>query len=271
MGRPGSGLTHVKGGFNVSNIISMDGKRGRFKSGGRWAPLKNVTMTAKAVERAMNRSPNLPGIVALCGPSGWGKSMCASYCANQFEGVYVECRSFFTKKTFALAILKEMGIRPARTLAEMMDQAAEQLDLSQRPLIIDEMDHMVDRNAIEIVRDLHEMSRTTMLLIGEEQFPRKLLQSSERLYNRVLVWQLAQPCSREDSRSLAEFYVPGVDIDIDLLDRVREVSRGVARTVCVNLDGIRNHCQEEGLKKINLSAWGKRELYSTDAPARRPT
>jgi len=254
----------------MSNIVSMDGKRGEFKKDGRWAPLKNVTLTAKAVERALNRSANLPGIVALCGPSGWGKSMAASYCANKFEGVYVECRSYFTKKAFVLAILKEMGIRPSRTLAEMMEQVAEQLDLSQRPLIIDEMDHLVDRNAIEIVRDLHEMSRTTMLLVGEERFPHKLKARSERFYNRVLVWALAQPCSREDARSLAEFYCPGIDIDVDLLDRVREIARGAVRTVCVDLDGIRNHCQEEGLKKINLAAWGKRELYSGEAPPRRP-
>jgi vacuolar-type H+-ATPase catalytic subunit A/Vma1 len=131
------------------------------------------------------------------------------------------------------------------------------------------MDHLVDRNIIELVRDLHEMSRTTMLLVGEEHFPRKLAQRSERFYNRVLVWVLAQACSREDARSLAEFYVAGVDVEAELLERVREVSRGVVRTVCVNLDAIRAHCQEAGLKRIGLNAWGKRDLYSTEAP-RRP-
>lgn len=269
MGRPGL-VTHVKGGFNVSNIVSMDGKRGEFKVGGRWAPLKNVTLTAKAVERALHRSPNLPGLVVLYGPSGWGKSMAASYCANRFEGVYVECRKHFTCKTMLLAILREMGIRPARTISEMMDQVAEQLDLSQRPLILDEGDRLVERNLIEHVRDLHEMTRTTILIVGEEQFPRKLRAISERTDNRVLVWTPAQPCSREDVRSLADFYCSGVDIDIDLLDRVREASRGTARRICVNLDAIRAHCQEAGLKKIGLDAWGKRELYSGDAPVRRP-
>ncbi len=251
------------------NIISMDVKRGEFKGGGRWAALKNVTLTMKAVERAMKRSPNLPGIVVLHGPSGWGKSMAAAYCANRFEGVYVECRSYFTKKTFAQSILKEMGLRAGRTISEMMEQIAEQLDLSGRPLILDEMDHLVDRNMIEIVRDLHEMSRSTLLLIGEEQFPRKLLRRSERFHNRVLEWVQAQPASREDCRSLAEFYCT-LPIADDLLEHFRERCRGVTRYICVNLDRAREAGQTGALKKIDLAAWGKREVYSGDAPARRP-
>jgi len=240
------------------------------KREGRWAPLKNVLLASRALERALKREPNLPGIVVLYGPSGWGKSMAASYCANKHEGIYIECRSYFTRKTFVESILHEMGIRPGRTVAEMMEQVAEQLDRSNRPLIIDEMDHLVDRNVLEIVRDLHEMSRCTMLLIGEELFPKKLKRRSERFHNRVLVWQPALPASREDVHQLAGFYCPGVAIAEDLLDFIRKNSANVARVVCVNLDAVREYCQKEGLKKIDLDAWGKRSLYTGDAPAREP-
>lgn len=254
----------------MGNVVSMENKAGPINPGGRWAPLQNVILCSRALERALNREPNLPGIVSFSGPSGWGKSMAASYCANKHDGFYVECRSYFTKKTFVEAILKEMGIKAGRTVGVMMEQAAEQLDLSQRPLIIDEGDHIVDRNAIEILRDLHEMARTTILLIGEEQFPRKLLKW-ERFHNRVLVWELAQPANADDARKLAAFYCPGIEVAQDLLDRVREVSRGGARRICVNLDAIRDYCQKQGHRKIDLEAWGKRPLYSGDAPPRRPS
>ena len=261
-----------------NNVVSMEGKRSEFKGAGRWAPLKNVSLCARALERALNRASNLPGIVALYGPSGWGKSMAASYCSNKYDGIYVECRSYFTKKTFVESILKEMGIRPGRTIAEMMAQAAEQLDLSRRPLIIDEMDHLVDRNMIEIVRDLFEMSRSTMLLIGEEQFPRKLLRRSERFHNRVLVWAQAQPASREDCRALAHFYcqvergesITPIPVADDLLDHFRARCRGVTRYICVNLDHARDVAQTEGWKSIDLATWGKREVYSGDPPPREP-
>jgi len=240
------------------------------KREGRWAPLKNVLLASRALERALKREPNLPGIVVLYGPSGWGKSMAASYCANKHEGIYIECRSYFTRRTFVESILREMGIKAGRTVAEMMEQVAEQLDLSNRPLIIDEMDHLVDRNVLEIVRDLHEMSRCTMLLIGEELFPKKLKRRSERFHNRVLVWQPALPASREDVHLLAGFYCPGVAIAEDLLEFIRKNSANVVRVVCVNLDAVREYCQKEGLKKIDLEAWGKRSLYTGDAPAREP-
>lgn len=242
---------------------------------GRWAPLKNVSLCSRAVERALKRDPNLPGIVVHYGPSGFGKSMAASYCANRHEGVYVECRSYFTRTTFVEAILKEMGIRPGRTIADMMEQAAEQLDLSNRPLIIDEIDHLVDGRVLEIVRDLHEMARCTMLLIGEEMFPKKLKRRSERFHNRVLMWVPAQPASREDAGELARYYVvdrEGKPIDVadDLLDHIRKDSASVARVICANLAAVREHCLTKGLKKIDLDTWGKRSLYTGDAPTREP-
>lgn len=259
----------------MSNIISMAGQRGEFKAGGRWAPTANVSLAAAALEQALHRSANLPGMVVLYGPSGGGKSMAASYCANKFEGVYVECRSYFTRKTFVEAILKEMGVKADRTLAEMMEQAAEQLDLSQRPLIIDEMDHLVDKNAIEIVRDLHEMCHATMLLIGEDQFPGKLLRRSERFHNRVLHWLRAQPTSIADCRQLARFYVRGAEnkeiaVADDLQQVLLKASGALARRVCVNLEKVRQHCAKQGLKQIDLETWGKRPFYTGEAPRRRP-
>jgi hypothetical protein len=251
------------------NVVSIGHSAPGGKREGRWVPLKNVTLTAKAVEHALNRSPNLPGIVALVGPSGYGKSMASSYCANKFDGFYVVCRSYFTKKSFLETILKEMGIKAGRTIAEMMEQIATQLDLSQRPLMLDEMDHLVDRNMIEIVRDLHEMSRCTLLLVGEEQFPRKLLRRSERFHNRILEWVMAQPSSRDDCRDLAGFYCP-ISVADDLLDAFRERTRGVARYICTNIDTARRLGQSQGLQRIDLAAWGKREIYCGDMPARRP-
>lgn len=252
----------------MGTVAIMDTKNHPVNPGGRWAGLQNVMLCSRIMERAINREPNLPGIVAFTGPSGYGKSMAASYCANKFNGFYVECRSYFTRKSFAEAILTEMGIRPARTLAGMMNQAAEQLDLSQRPLIIDEGDYLVDNKTINLLRDLHEAGRTSILLIGEENMPRNLLRL-ERFHNRVLVWELAQPSNNDDTRKLAAHYCPGIEVDADLLNRVREVSRGVARRICVNLDMIRDHCQKHGLRKIDLDGWGKRALYSGDAPQRR--
>ncbi len=253
----------------MGTLVSMDKNATTINAGGRWAPLTNLALAARALERAMNRSSNLPGLVVLYGYSGLGKSHALSYCANLHECFYVECQEYFNRKLLALAILREMGVKPGRTIGEMMEQASQQLELSQRALILDNADYLVDKKLIDTVLALHEMARATIMLAGEEQFPRKLL-AWERAHRRVLVWQLAQPASAGDAQKLVEFYVPGVDVAKDLLDRVCEKSRNVPGRICVNLDTIRDHCQKNGLKKIDLDAWGKRELYSGDAPVRRP-
>ena len=74
-----------------------------------FVPLRNVMACAKVMEHLVNRAPNLPGMGVFAGPSGYGKSCAASYCANKFNAYYIECRSYFTKKSLLLSILDEMG------------------------------------------------------------------------------------------------------------------------------------------------------------------
>lgn len=237
-------------------------------NGGIWAPISNVALASGVLTRLQNRSPNLPGIASVYGPSGYGKSMAAAYCTNKANGAYIECRSFFTKKTFMEALCKEMGLRPGRTIGESFDVIVAELQLSQRPLIVDEVDHIAETKIIEILRDIHEAARCAILLIGEEGLPRKL-QRAERFHNRVLIWQPAAPANESDVRQLAKFYCPNVDIADDLLRSIAERSRHVVRRICVNLDMVRDIASREGREKIKLSDWDKREFYTGEAPSRR--
>ena len=233
-----------------------------------FVPLRNVMACAKVMEHLVNRAPNLPGMGVFAGPSGYGKSCAASYCANKFNAYYIECRSYFTKKSLLLSILDEMGVRPGKTIYEMVAQIAEQLALSRRPLIVDEMDHIVDRNLVELVRDLYESSDATILMIGEERFPQKL-KRWERFHNRVLDWTLAEPADLTDAGKLARLYSPDVEIGPELLAEILKRSRGVARRVCVNVEQARQHAKSLGAKSIDLKAWGSRPFYTGEAPARR--
>ncbi|MAP35673.1 MAG: DNA transposition protein [Halomonas sp.] len=232
------------------------------------APLQNVALCNMAMERALNRPAHLPGMVAFYGPSGWGKSTAAAYVANKHRAYYVECKSTWTKKFLLLSVLTEMGIAPAKTIPEMTAQISEQLVLSQRPLIIDEMDHIVTKKAVEVIRDIYEGSNAAILLIGEENMPAKL-REWERFHNRMLSWTPAQPCDLDDTRALAEMYCRDVSIADDLLSRVLEVSRGAARRICVNIEHIRQETLVLGDSHMDATTWGQRTLYSGEAPKRR--
>lgn len=232
------------------------------------APLKNVALANALIERSMNRAPHLPGMVVLSGPSGWGKSFAATYAANKHRAYYIECRSAWTKKAVLTAICREMGLQPAKTIYEMVEQVGEQLSVADRPLIIDEMDHLVDKSAVEIVRDIYEVSQGAILLIGEEQFPAKL-QRWERFHNRVLEFGLAQPCDVADTGHLARLYVPGVTIAPELLERLTRETKGVARRICVNLDAIRELAEAHALSDFSVEDWGPRHFSTGAPPVRR--
>jgi DNA transposition AAA+ family ATPase len=227
-----------------------------------------VNLCTETLYRAVNRPGHLPGMISFYGPSGWGKTAAAAFAANQFNAYYVECKSSWTKKALLLAILTEMGVMPTKTVYEMTDQVAEQLVLSQRPLIIDEFDHIVNKNSIEIVRDVYEASNAPILLIGEERLEGNL-RRWERFHNRMLDWIPAQPASLKDAQHLRQFYCPRANIDDDLLERIVEISKGAARRICVNLNIVNQYAVGKRLESISLEDWGDRRLYTGEAPKRR--
>ncbi|WP_027853508.1 AAA family ATPase [Marinobacterium litorale] len=232
------------------------------------APITNVGICIGALQRIMHRDQHLPGMAVLYGPAGFGKSLAASYAANKTRAYYVTCKSSWTKKALLLALAKEMGLEPAKTLYEMCDQVCEQLALSQRPLIIDEMDHVVEKNAVEIVRDIYEGSFAPILLIGEEKLPAKL-ERWERFHSRILEFVPAQPVSADDAEVLQEMYCPEVTIAPDLMDEVLSIAKGSVRRVVVNISRIRNFGLSEGLETVDQNTWGNQPLFTGKAPARR--
>lgn len=231
------------------------------------AELRNVSAANAALNLAMARPAHLPGIIALYGPAGWGKSTAAAYCANKTRAYYIACKSVWTRKSLLRAMCKEMCIDPADTLAGMLDQIAEQLVLSRRPLIIDEVDHIVRRNEVELVRDIYEVSLSSIMVIGEEMLPAKLKKTG-RFYSRVMHWVQAQPVSDDDASSLAKMYAPKIKFEPDLLRHIVSLAKGSIRRVCVNVELVRAEAAKQGLDTIGLTKWGKREFYTGEAPER---
>lgn len=234
------------------------------------APIATLDLVAAVLERLAGRNGALPGLGVLHGPAGWGKSFCANALANEHRGYYVRMLSAWRGKTLLIKILEEMGImRAAGTVPQLLDQVAEQLRSSRRPLIIDEFDHCAKSDAmVELVRDIYEASQSAILLIGEEGLPRKL-EHWERFHSRVLAWAAAQPVCADDAGKLAGIYCHGVRVSDDLTAHLVDIAKGSVRRVCVNLTLIQERCLTEGLDEMNLARWGEQPFYTGRSPERR--
>ncbi|HGY9637920.1 TPA: ATP-binding protein [Pseudomonas putida] len=230
--------------------------------------LTNVGLLAGAVKRAQARPAGLPGLVVMYGPSGLGKSVAASFTANQHRAYYVECRDTWSKKAFLIAVLKDMAIAPGRTMGDMMDQIAEQLSRSMRPLIVDDVQYMLDKSIANILTDLYNASQGTIVLIGEERVPASL-SKLERLHNRVMEWVPAQPASVDDLVELSQTNYPDLEIAEDLLEDLCRATRGCLRRAAVNLYKVQSEAAANMWSRVDLATWGKRGWFTGEAPTRR--
>ena len=171
-----------------------------------------------------------------------------------------------TKRLYLRAILYEMSIPAANNVAEMFDQAVEQLRLSGRPLILDEADHLAKNSCMEMVRGLMDKSRVCVVLSGEELLMKKL-ERWERVHSRILKPVAAQPADANDLRVLAKLYCTGVAVGQDWLDELMKQTGGNTRRVVVNLNRARN--EAAALGTISLQTWGERGWYTGHSPAPR--
>ncbi|MDA8230377.1 MAG: ATP-binding protein [Magnetospirillum sp.] len=234
------------------------------------APLRNVALLADLVERVANRPSGLPGMGCFHGPSGYGKTFAAIYAANRHRAYHVQVKSVWTRKKLCLAVLLEMGVQPAGTIPDMVDQIGQELSLSRRPLVIDEADFLVSKGMIEVVRDIYESSQGTVILIGEEQLPQKL-KVWERVHGRMLDWVGAEPGTLADTRHLAKLYCRGVVTADDLQKELHEKSAGSVRRICVNWDRVREKAEAADIKEIDLATWLRLggEFFTGNPPPRR--
>ncbi|WP_246135528.1 AAA family ATPase [Pararhodospirillum oryzae] len=233
------------------------------------APLTNVALFGSVMARLVERPRHLPGLGLFYGFSGYGKTFAARYAANKHRAYYLEVGESWTKAKFLRALLAELGRQPRGTAADMVEQAIEALALVTRPVIVDECDHIIRRGYLETLREVHDKSGAPMALIGEELAPSLIAQRSERVHNRILVAEAAQPMSVDDAAVLARLYHPGLALAPDLLEALVRASGGRARRVAVNLQKVADEAAVQGWGAVDAATWGARELYTGQVPGRR--
>lgn len=220
------------------------------------APLRNVVELLTMTDVLRSRPTGLSGLGVFSGPSGYGKSVASQYVMNKLGAKYVEARSFWTQKAFCEAMLKELGVdRPRGTISRMMEEIIDIMgDDPRRPLLIDEADKLVDKNMIELVRDIHETTGVPIILVGEENLPTKL-KAFERVDNRILGRVLAEKCGLDDAEHLAKIRCPGVKLAPDLLGHIVQQTKGNARRIATTLHNVKVFAVNEGVAALDLAAY----------------
>lgn len=220
-----------------------------------FAPLANVARLMALIDQCQNRDYGLAGMGCFYGKTGRGKTQGAIHASNSRMNVcHIEAVPLGGVKKLLEMIVQELGLKPARLSSDLFDQAAQELAITQRPLIIDEADLVLNDTKIETIRHLHDKSGVAVILMGEERLPHKLTQW-ERVHRRILNWVEAEPATLQDVGHLAAVYAQGVEIAPDLQQAILTASGASQGYIANNLSNIRNFAVIRGLHRVTRADW----------------
>jgi SpoVK/Ycf46/Vps4 family AAA+-type ATPase len=243
-------------------------KEGRI---GRWAKTTNMSLALDTMLAAINAADGVPRMCLFYGPSGFGKTIACSHVAAITDAAYLQASSVWTGKTFLEKLAAEIGITHlGSTASKILDQISGAFAQRSCPLIIDEMDYLVGKKSVELIRDIYEATGIPIMMIGEEAMPAKL-KEWECFDNRILKATAAQPATLEDGQLLRDLYVrDSFMLADDLVDYFTTECDGVTRRIVVNLqEAQRVAIDELGTTKIDRDAWGNRPVMNGSIQMRR--
>jgi DNA transposition AAA+ family ATPase len=232
------------------------------------APLRNVTAMLELAYQVRDREYGLPGFGMLYGWAGFGKSIAATYAAIKTDAVLIQANRFMRPKSLCETLCTELGLVPERAIDKMIKQIAQAFSENGRPLIIDEADHLIMRDMLELVRVIYESSEIGIILVGEELFPQNV-RKWERVDSRMLSRVAAQPADLGDLNALAKIYCKGIDLDDEFKAYLLKTARYSHRRITTALSNVRSFGRTRGISAIDRELWGTRTFDNGDAPAPR--
>lgn len=233
------------------------------------APLRNVMLLGALIRKVVHRDEGMPGMGCFHGFSGYGKSQAALYNTQATNACWVEVKSVWTRKTLADKICMGLRIPAGKNVAESVEKIGEELAKSGRPLLLDEAHILCVDSMMKLVHDIYESSHgSSIVLIGEEQLPQSL-KRWERVHNRILDWEAAQPADLREVGILAQLKCPGLQISEEVLQKTLVVSEAVARRVVSNLNQIKDYARIEGKAQITSADVKQIKWLDGQAPTAR--
>lgn len=229
------------------------------------AGVKNITRLGDALDAVMTRSAGVEGMVLVYGASGVGKSTALAYYLNQFDAIYVEASPAWSLGSMYAAILAGIGIAAKGRAADMERQIVDEMSANNRPLFVDELDHVLlpgqgtTLRMLEALRSIYDKSRMPVLMCGMDKVDRKL-KLREQLSRRIFQWVEFGDLDADDARVVADTLCE-VGVADDLLADAFAASGGRMGRLVPALAQIERRAKANGWKAVDRQQWGGRSWH----------
>lgn len=140
-----------------------------------------------ALDIAAKRDENQPCIIPFVGKWGTGKTTVLNRLYVDKDIFYITMQRIWRPRRMLEEICEVMNIGDSEyRLDRLHDQVCEGLKRWQKPLFIDEADYLLKNSVmLDIIRDIHDKTKTPIVLIGMEKLYRNL-QKYGQFFSRIL-------------------------------------------------------------------------------------
>lgn len=135
---------------------------------------KNVKRFVALMDELQKLPPNIPKLALVFGEHGLGKSQAIQWWADKNDSVYVRANRGMTSRWLLSEIAEELGESPYWHTQETFELIESHLQQNHKIIIIDEIDYLIEKHAIETLRDLHDRTGCPIVLVGIGAVDKKL-------------------------------------------------------------------------------------------------
>lgn len=144
----------------------------------------NVKNFVTLTNNLINRAEGVPGLALVYGEPGLGKSRVVTWWAANNDAILVSAKQSMTPRWLLEEIVKEIGDIPLYKTSDLFEQIVKALIREPKIIIVDEIDYLANEKcAIEILRDIHDRTKTPIIMIGMA-YANKTLKRYKHLYDR---------------------------------------------------------------------------------------
>lgn len=149
---------------------------------------KNVKKFVSLMDRLKKLPPNIPKLALVYGNHGLGKTRTLIWWATKNDAIYIRANNDITQNGLLKEILLDLNINPYHSMQDNLDEILKYLKADPKIIIVDEVDYLFSRNAIEILRDIQDSTGTPIVLSGMGNVDMKIARYKhfdDRLYRKL--------------------------------------------------------------------------------------
>ena len=230
----------------------------------KFIPTTNYVNCLEAMRELSHLPRDMEKMGLFSGPAGRGKSLIIEKLAIDEGAALVRTMGSWTPKQMMIDICEALEIEDTGTTSILQHRIIDELVQSKRILIIDEVDTLFmngKKQLLLMLRDIHDMARTPIILTGMEQCDKKFRRDThyyERFSRKVKMgdtteYDIKQLCLNAD-----------VLIEDDLVKHFYH-KYGNFRPVKVLITALEDYCENNDLESASLSTFKSSNVEKINA------